>query len=93
MARLTVRNLDDDIVEALKRRAKQHGRSAEAEHRLILREALLGDWGASKGDTDTFFDAAARLRSRLGRVSEDGLSTTDIIRADRDRGHTPEDAG
>ncbi|MCB9675386.1 MAG: DNA-binding protein [Alphaproteobacteria bacterium] len=42
MAQLIVRNLEDDIVEALKARAAEHGRSAEAEHREILRTALLG---------------------------------------------------
>ena len=40
MTRLLVRNLDPDIVNALKQRAAQHGRSAEAEHREILRNAL-----------------------------------------------------
>lgn len=43
MAQLIVRNLDSDLVRALKRRAARHGRSAEAEHREILREALAGD--------------------------------------------------
>jgi antitoxin FitA len=41
MAQLIVRNIDGEIVEALKRRAALHGRSAEAEHREILREVLL----------------------------------------------------
>lgn len=41
MASLVVRNLDQGIVDALKRRAAQHGRSAEAEHRAILEEVLL----------------------------------------------------
>jgi plasmid stability protein len=41
MAQLIVRNLPDAIVRALKLRAAQHGRAAEAEHREILREALL----------------------------------------------------
>lgn len=41
MAQLVVRNLDDKLVEALKRRAAEHGRSAEAEHRAILAEALF----------------------------------------------------
>lgn len=40
---LIVRNLDDGLVRALKRRASRHGRSAEAEHREILRAALRGD--------------------------------------------------
>ena len=40
MATLLVRKLDDDLVRKLKERAKAHGRSAEAEHRKILEEAL-----------------------------------------------------
>jgi plasmid stability protein len=42
VAQLIVRNLDDEIVEALKARAAAHGRSAEAEHREILYAALHG---------------------------------------------------
>lgn len=40
MAQLIVRNLDETIVARLRRRAAEHGRSTEAEHRDILREAL-----------------------------------------------------
>lgn len=40
MSQLIVRNIEDELVGALKRRAARHGRSAEAEHREILREAL-----------------------------------------------------
>jgi plasmid stability protein len=40
MANLVVRNLDQGIVDALKQRAAKHGRSAEAEHRAILQDAL-----------------------------------------------------
>jgi plasmid stability protein len=36
-----VRNLDPRIVDALKQRASAYGRSAEAEHRLILEQTLL----------------------------------------------------
>ena len=38
---LIVRNVDEEIALALKQLAAAHGRSAEAEHREILREALL----------------------------------------------------
>ncbi|WOG26803.1 FitA-like ribbon-helix-helix domain-containing protein [Endozoicomonas sp. 8E] len=41
MANLIVRNIDEEIVDALKARAGKHGRSAEAEHRIILEAALL----------------------------------------------------
>jgi antitoxin FitA len=40
VANLLVRNLDEDIVRALKERAARHKRSAEAEHRAILEQAL-----------------------------------------------------
>jgi plasmid stability protein len=47
---LHVRNVDEETIRRLKRRAARHGRSAEAEHREILRQALAGetpqDWDA-----------------------------------------------
>jgi plasmid stability protein len=43
VAQLIVRNIDEEVVRALKRRAARHGRSAEAEHREILREALANE--------------------------------------------------
>jgi len=42
MASLVVRNIDDEMVRALKARAGVHGISAEAEHRKILETILLG---------------------------------------------------
>lgn len=41
MAQLIVRNLEDTVVKALRERAVKKGRSTEAEHREILREALI----------------------------------------------------
>ena len=43
MAQVIVRNVDDDLVRRLKRRAAEHGRSAEEEHRLLLEAALRSD--------------------------------------------------
>jgi plasmid stability protein len=40
MAAVTVRNLPDEIHRALRLRAAQHGRSTEAEIRVILEEAV-----------------------------------------------------
>jgi plasmid stability protein len=37
---LVVRNVDESIVKTLKEQAARHGRSAEAEHREILKAAL-----------------------------------------------------
>ena len=41
MANLLVRNIEDEVVEALKARSGKHGVSAEEEHRRILRSVLL----------------------------------------------------
>lgn len=41
MAQLIVRNLNDGVIRRLKVRAAQNGRSAEAEHREILKQMLL----------------------------------------------------
>jgi antitoxin FitA len=41
MANLIVRNVDEAIVRALKKRASEHGISTEAEHRKILEQVLL----------------------------------------------------
>ena len=74
MAQLTVRRVTDQVVRELKRQAAANGRSAEAEHREILRRTLLGE-------SQDFAARAAKLRERL--VST--VDSTDVIRADRDR--------
>jgi antitoxin FitA len=56
MGSLSVRNVDDELILRLKRRAARHGRSAEAEHREILRQALAGE------TTENWDELAARLR-------------------------------
>jgi plasmid stability protein len=38
-----VRNLDDEVIVRLKRRAARHGRSAEAEVRAILANAVASE--------------------------------------------------
>ena len=40
---LSVRNVDDELIARLKRRAARHGQSAEAEVRDILRQVLEGE--------------------------------------------------
>lgn len=43
VAQLIVRNLDEDLVQRLKRRATANGRSTEEEHRQLLRQVLRPD--------------------------------------------------
>ena len=40
---LRLRNLDDNLIARLKRRAARHGRSTKAEHGDVLRQVLSGD--------------------------------------------------
>ena len=74
MAQLTVRNVSPQVVRSLKSRAAAHGRSAEAEHREILRRVLL------EGEQN-FASRAEVLRQRL----RSSIDSSEIIRADRDR--------
>ncbi|HUO90035.1 MAG TPA: plasmid stabilization protein [Rhizomicrobium sp.] len=81
MGQLTVRNVDERLIRALKERAASHGRSAEAEHRDILRHALIAKAKTERSVTER----AAALRQRLRST----IDTTDVIRADRDRDPEP----
>lgn len=73
---LHVRNLDDDLIARLKRRAARHGRSTEAEHREILRLALAGDIETS------FETLAADLRQLTRRRKQ--TPSEDLLREGRE---------
>lgn len=47
MAQLIVRDIPQEVVVRLRQRAAKRGHSAEAEHREILRQALLAPAAAS----------------------------------------------
>jgi plasmid stability protein len=82
MPTLTVRNLDEDVVRRLRIRAAEHGRSAEAEHREILRAALLGAQQASNRQKAA--DRLAEFRRRTaGRGSPSAADLLEQSRAER----------
>lgn len=60
-ASLLVRNLDDELILRLKQRAARHGRSAEAEHREILRQVLTTE-------VEPSFDTLAAELRKLTRA-------------------------
>lgn len=82
MASITVRNIPDEVHRALRVRAAQHGRSTEAEIRVILEQAarpegrrLMGTalsaiWGG-KGLTD---EEAAIIESARERTPATPMS-------------------
>lgn len=75
MAQLVIRDVPEALVLALKERAAANGRSAEAEHRLILEEAL-------RIGRNELRKPAGRLRAEtVGRIPGD---SADLIREDRD---------
>jgi plasmid stability protein len=75
MGMLTVRNVDDEVIRALRIRAAKNGRSAEAEHRVILRQALMPDMA----------EVAELLRRRRESLAgRDFADTDEIIRRMRD---------
>ena len=49
MAQFTVRNLEEDVKQRLKNRAKRHGTSLEDEVRQILRNAVKEEGRARSG--------------------------------------------
>lgn len=77
MAMMTVRNIPDEIHSALKARAKRHNRSAEAEMRAILEEAILPKTRIQMGD------ALAELGRKIG------LKNDDLTALDQARTTTP----
>ena len=82
MATINVRQLDDDVVERLKRRAALNDRSLESEARHILKDAAEDDMAAKRA---SFLAMADRLRRKT-----DGRRHTPaevLIREDRDHGH------
>lgn len=64
MASLHVRNVDDDLVARLKQRAVRNGRSAEAEHREILKNVLEDD-AASEARKKNWLTRADAFRKSL----------------------------
>jgi plasmid stability protein len=70
MAQLLVRNVPERVLKALRRRAADRGRSAEAEHRAILEAALLGE-AAPGGFKDYLLAMPAGARDTDFRRSRD----------------------
>ena len=60
MATLTIRDLDDELRAQLRVRAARHGRSMEAEVRVILRDALTRPPTADR--------LGSRIRQRFSSV-------------------------
>ncbi len=76
MAEILVRGLEPEVVDRLKKRAKEHGRSLQAEAKGILEEAAKLDMASARALVE-------RIRLELG--SKRFPDTTVDIRRDRRR--------
>ena len=79
MGQLLVRNVSEDGVAALKRRAMENGRSVEAEHRALI-EALIRP--ATSTPAHDWLAEADRLREMTKGRSD--VPSWVLIREDRD---------
>jgi plasmid stability protein len=77
MAQLLVRDLDQKVVDRLKKHAKAEGKSLQSEVKNILEEA------SHRVDRETFFKGAQTIR--LSLRGKKLSSSAKLIRQDRDR--------
>ena len=82
MATINVRQLDDDLVHRLKRRAAASNRSLEGEVRTILARAVEDDMSSKRV-------AFLALAERMRHETEGSAQTPSevLIRDDREQGH------
>jgi antitoxin FitA len=77
MAQVLVRQLDNKVVDRLKKRAKEHGRSLQSEVKSILEEAVP--------DYEQAWKRIDALREKLKRSGRTFSDSTTLIREDRDQ--------
>lgn len=77
MAQVLVRQLNDKVVDRLKKRAKEHRRSLQSEVKAILEDAVP--------DYERAWKRIDSLRLRLKRSSRKFSNSADLIRKNRDR--------
>lgn len=78
MGNLTVRNLDDRVIAALKREAKQNERSLEAEIRHLLTQRVSNHLRLAD-----FLERTERLAETTAGTPQ--TDSTLLVREDRDR--------
>ena len=77
MAQVLVRQLDDKVVDRLKKRAKEHGRSLQSEVKTILEEAVP--------DYEAAWKRIEGFRKRLKKSGRRFADSAVLIREDRNQ--------
>ena len=83
MPTLTIRNLPEDVHQALRMRAAQHGRSVEAEVRALLAAAVVARAESGVAEERREFGADAPSAIGLWGASAPGRSEVDQFIAQR----------
>ena len=73
-----IRDLDEETVETLKKRASESNRSLQAELKAIIEQAAAQDWRKTWAAADRIFD-------ELRRSGQKFSDTTALLREDRER--------
>lgn len=76
MAQVLVRDLEKEVLERLKERARNHGRSLQAELKVILKQAAASDMVEAR-------DLARKIRRML--VGRRHSSAAELLAEDRRR--------
>jgi plasmid stability protein len=77
MAQVLVRQLSEQVVARLKKRAREHGRSLQSEVKTILEEAVP--------DYDKAWKRIEGFRKRLAKSGRTFSDSADLIREERNR--------
>lgn len=78
MGTVTIRNLDDTVIDRLKERAQDNGRSLEAELRALLTEI------SARPSRKRFIELAERISAMTPKDVEQ-TDSAQLLREDRDR--------
>jgi plasmid stability protein len=73
-----IRDLDEETVEALKKRATESKRSLQAELKAIVEESVAQDWRKTWAAADRIFEELRRSGQKFSPVTE-------LLREDRER--------
>lgn len=78
MTDILVRNVDPDILDRLKKRARANGRSLQQELHHII-------WLAAGGNVESALELGKRMRARIRKHFPNQTDSVKLIREDRDR--------
>jgi plasmid stability protein len=82
MASMLLRNLDAELIDALKERAAKHGRSVQQELHAIVREAVTPE--VKRAERRAYYERAKAINDRLAAAGRSVGDSTFDIRMDRD---------